>query len=219
MANPLDPIWREEVDKLHGSSPFVWFLDVPLHYDASLVLVARLTSYPEKIVVDGARTYYPWPMSISPIEQQQDGDLPQARLELGNPGRLLAPYFEDPGDARGIMGKRATVTLRNLADLTVAWTYSWRINGATMDRETCVIALESPNWFSRLVPQDRFNVRACRWRFAGPECGYTINVAAAYTSCPKTFAACVVRGLDLRGRNLAQILPGRFGGFLGILAQ
>ena len=45
--------------------------------------------------------------------------------------------------------------------------------------------------------------------------GYVVNAFAGYSSCPRTYAACVLRGLDMLGRGLPQLQPMRFGGFPG----
>jgi hypothetical protein len=65
-------------------------------------------------------------------------------------------------------------------------------------------------------PNDRDVASRCCWAFGSAECGYVINAAAAYTTCPKTLSACIARGQDHAARGLPVLHPARFGGFPGI---
>jgi phage-related protein len=97
--------------------------------------------------------------------------------------------------------------------------WEFQVAGAYASNEAVTFRLERANFFSRTTPQDRFVAGRCRWEFGGRECGYVVNSAALYTTCPKTLAGCVARGADHANRGLPVLHPRRFGGFPGIPRQ
>ena len=209
--------WQGNIDKAHGSDPFIWLFTIPLHVSGSLNLVARLTTYNELVSITGL-DWYPWPIEVSAIEESPE-DLPAITLSLANDGNLLTPYLEDPADARGLMGRNVQVALTTTADTSRQYVQGLRIAGAQVDQDVVALRLEPPNYFARQIPQRRYNARRCRHVFGSEQCGYVINGAAAFTDCPKTLGACRARGDDMAARNLGRPQPQNFGGFPGLLEQ
>lgn len=208
--------WSDQVNALHGSSPFVWCWRLPLVHSAALVLYAGLTNHREQITIGGVEEFYPWPIRMGAIEERGDGGLPALELVIGNRPRLLAQFFEDPADATGMFGRQAIAYVLNLDDPSQRWDFRYEIQSATLGDESATIRLEHPNYLQFVVPQERHNPAHCRHRFGGTRCGYVINAIAAFSACNKTLSDCEARGFDMQSRRLPKLQPQRFGGFIGI---
>lgn len=208
--------WSDQINKLHGTSPFVWCWRIPLVYSPALVLYVGLTNHRTLLNPTGADYYYPWPLQASALDERSDGKLPELELTISNRPRILSPFFEDPGDATGMFGKRVLATVLNVDTPAQYWTFQYEIESVSLTDESASLRLSSPNYLQVRVPQERHNPSHCRWRFGSEECGYVINSFATYTTCPKTLTACEARGIDMQNRRLPKLQPQRFGGFVGI---
>jgi phage-related protein len=204
--------WQSRILKVHQTDPWAWLWQIEADATASARTVFQLTGYPQQIAF-GGMTFYPIAMQQTAIELGSDGNLPSIDLTISNAARVLAFYFES---GLGFMGRPATSWLVNTGDLAQSMRWDWRVAAATVTTEAAVVRMESPKFFERKVPQDRFNNARCRWRFGSEECGYVINAIALYTTCAKHVADCILRGNDMVNRNLPRLHPERFGGFLGI---
>jgi hypothetical protein len=216
MPRSIPTAWRTQMQKVHGTQPWVWLWEITADTSETARPTFRLTPYPSEITFNdgsGARVFYPSSMTQGLIVESGDGDLPQLDLAIDNTRRTMLYYFET---GAGFMNQAATGWLVNLADLSEFRRFDYQIRGASVSMEAAQLHLEQPNYFKRLVPQDRYNPSRCRWRFGGDECGYRSTSFAAYTECDKTIQACMLRGLDMVSRNLPKLQPERFGGFLGI---
>ena len=212
------------VERPHQDEPWLWLWELVLDEPAppSAPTHARLTPYPQEIEwpPGSGKIYYPTPMRHSPIEQSGEGQLPSIEITIDNTQRFLMRHLETfEWD-----GKRATLTLVNRKSLATVpnafLRWDFIIQSAVANRQSVGIRLEMPNFFERRVPNDRFNASRCRWiEFGGPECGYVINSAAAFKTCPRTLDACVQRGEDELNRGLPVLHPQRYGGFPGIPVQ
>lgn len=206
--------WQAEIDKPHGAGPFAWLFSVPLVVNSSLNVVARVTTSRSTVTVSGL-DYEPWSCDIGVIEDSPE-DIPQTTLTLANHGGTLARFLESTSGTDGMIGRNIRAGLVNTqAPTAVSW-FTFRIASATLSIESLTLDLQPANHFLRKIPQERFDPRRCRWKFAGPECGYVVNGAAAYTACDKTLPACVLRGQDMAARNLPVLQPERFGAFVSI---
>lgn len=232
MPITLASAFKTPIEQPHSADPLLWLVDLEISAafksGGSVVpaVVLRVSSHSAEIQwpLDSPdeQTWYPYNFSFTPIEQNQEGDLPQIDLTVDNSARLLMRFLH-AGD--GMEGNRCTIYLVPLSAIATQWPnhvyQSWdlRIAGSWANEESVTFRLERANFFSRLAPQDRYVAARCRWAFGSPECGYIINAVAAYTSCPKTLAACIARGQDHASRRLPVLHPGRFGGFPGIPRQ
>jgi len=216
-------------ERPHGRTPWVWLVDLEVEKRTKTLpaVVLRFTSAPEPVVwppdaTEGV-TFYPLAFDMSEIEQTQEGDLPTLDIAIDNTARTLMRYLHG---GRGFEGNRATVYLTH-QDALLAPVYpnheqikfEFVVASAVASESTVTIRLEHPNFFQIRVPGSRFVARRCRWEFGGPECGYPVTTAAAFTTCGKTIDDCIQRGQDEAFRNLPVLHPRRFGGFPGIPAQ
>lgn len=232
MPITLASAFTSEIERPHGSSPLVWLVELELAQarrtggTVTAATVFRASSYHTDVTwpvaSPDAATWYPFPFSFTPIEQNQEGDLPQLDLSVDNCTRVLMPFLHA---GAGMEGNRCTINLVPASALATAYpnhvfqTWDMRVAGCFATAEAVTFRLERANFLSRNVPVDRFTAARCRWGFGSAECGYVINSVAAYTTCPKTLSACIARGNDHAARRLPVIHPRRFGGFPGIPRQ
>lgn len=215
MTNTAPETWRASSQRIRGTSPYLWGIVLQLHLDATLNLAVALTNQPASWTAGGV-TFYPFPLSLEPIRTDRDGSLPTLQVTLSNRPRMLAPYFESPGCPAGIVGSTLRVYLTNDGDKSEVWTWDFEVAEAVLSNDSVTLTCEVPNFLQVPVPQERF-VDTCRHHaFGGSACGYVINAFSGYSSCPRTYAACVLRGIDMQNRGLPKLQPTRFGGFLGV---
>jgi len=75
------------------------------------------------------------------------------------------------------------------------------VKAAAADEAAAQLVLGTVPALERMAPAKLYSRRLCRWRFRGPECGYT----GPETSCGLRLADCIARGNEER-----------FGGYPGI---
>lgn len=214
---------QQEIEKPHGDVPLIWLAEIELaRGDVGVPgLLFPITSYHEAVTwplgSPDVRTWYPFPFSFTPLEQNQEGDLPQIQLSVDNTTRVLMRYLHE---GSGLEGNRVTLYLVSESGLAIAYPnheaqkVTLRISGVTA-AEAISLRLEHPNYFARRSPQDRYIPGLCRHEYGGETCGYVLNGFATYQTCPKTADACVLRGDDHVVRGLPRLHPRRFGGFPG----
>lgn len=216
----------------NSADDYLWFVEVTLKLSQRLTISPATYSEPLVLRVVNDTQVITWPVSnpttqtwspfnftISPIESNGEGDLPTLQLTVDNTGRVLMPTLHD-GNA--LEGNPVSLYLVPRSGLSIEYPdhefqqWDFQIASVSANDEQVSFKLERANFFAKVVPQDRFVARRCRWQFGSTECGYVINNTAAFTTCPKTLAACVDRGEDHLNRGLPVLHPGRFGGFPGI---
>jgi hypothetical protein len=184
-------------------------------------LVASIANN-EAVIVGPTETWYPFPFNFSPIEQNQEGDLPQLELSIDNTARFLSEHMHA---GNGMEGNPATLFLVPTAALPLVYPnhqyqrWDLQVAGAVMGDEAIAIRLEMPNFFTSTSPTDCYVPSRCRWQYGGGQCGYVLNAFAAFATCPKTIQACIDRGADLVARGLPAVLPANYGGHPGVSVQ
>jgi len=229
MPITLPASFKAEIERPHGTNPLLWFWQVELARasEGFPQIIFRITNHYQSVAwpvgSPGSETWYPFPFTFTPIEQNQEGDLPQVDLSLDNSARLLMRYLH-AGDA--LEGNKVVLYLVPANGLAIAYPnheyqqHEFQIAGCSATEEAVTFRLERANFFNRSAPQDRYSAPRCRWEFGSLDgCGYIISAAAAFTSCPKTVDACTARGADELARGLPVLHPARFGGFPGIPRQ
>lgn len=232
MPISLPASFKSEIERPRGTNPLVWLVELQLSrpYLSGVTVVPstifRIAQWHAELAwpvgSPNSETWYPFNFTFTPIEQNQEGDLPQLDLSVDNTTRTLMRYLHN-GD--GLEGNYCRIFLVPANGLAIAHPnheyqrWDLQIAAAAATDEAVTFRLERANFFMRLSPQDRYVASRCRWEFGGPECGYVVNDVAAFTSCPKTLGACIQRGLDHQSRGLPVLHPGRFGGFPGIPRQ
>lgn len=232
MPLELPQTFKTEIERPHGSNPLIWLIELEL-VRASMAgdsvlppIIFRIAQWHTELAWPAssplAETWYPFNFSFTPIEQNQEGDLPQIDLSVDNTSRTLMRYLHN-GD--GLEGNYCKLLLVPANGLAVAYPnheyqqFDLQIAGAMANDEAVTFRLERANFFTKQSPQDRFVAARCRRDYGSLECGYIINEVAGFQTCPKTIEACTERGLDHALRGLPVLHPRRFGGFPGIPKQ
>lgn len=225
MPIPIPPQMAAQAERPHQDQQWIWCWEIEAEpwLGATAPVLFRLTSWQQELVwpvgLSPTQTWYPFPFTMSEIAEDGDGALPQVDLSLDNATRVMMALLHSN---HGFEGNRATLYLLNAASKGIAYPnheflmWTFRVASAAASDEAVTLRLEMPSFFERKSPQDRYVAARCRWQFGGQECGYIANAVAAYTTCDKTIAACILRGDDEVARNLPRLHPARFGGFPGI---
>lgn len=185
-------------------------------------IVFRITSAPQQVTwpPSTGETFYPFGFGMTPIEQDNEGNLPSVDLAIDNTGRTLMRQLHD---GKGFEGNRATLYLTHQSAIDGAVDesieFEFQVSSATAAQDSITLRLEAVNLNEKRLPWGRYVQGTCRWQFGGLECAYAITPTAAFDTCPKTIAACTLRGDDEVARNLPRLHPRRFGGFPGIATQ
>lgn len=227
----LPAMLRAAAEKPHQAGAWIWLWDLEIQRrNATLPpVVLRLTSTPQPVEWPPAGTapprltWYPMAFSHDAIATSGEGDLVSVDLTIDNTTRTLMPAMHS-GD--GFEGNRATLYLVHESALATP-TYpdhefqrwDFVIVEASANDDAITLRLEQPNFMDVRMPPARFVAHRCRLQFGGPECGYPITAAAAFTTCPKDVDACTARGDDEVARRLPRLHPQRYGGFPGIPVQ
>lgn len=217
MPRTLPASTLTKIQQSHIDTPFAWLWKIQANRTATGIPTFNMTDYREEIVFN-SQPWVPYPIRSSVIAESGEGDLASVDISINDVARIADPWFFSE---RGFMGLPATGYLLNVEDDELAFRFDGRVAGAGIRPQGTGLRIELQPFYRIEVPFDRYNARRCRHGFGGKvhgigRCPYVINAAAAFTTCDKTIAACIARGLDMIARNLPALLPLYFGGFLGI---
>ncbi|RTL25800.1 MAG: hypothetical protein EKK55_08725 [Rhodocyclaceae bacterium] len=221
---PLPTNQKAEAERPHGTKPWVWFWEIELvRFDGTNPpQVARVTNWHEQVEwpAGSGKIWYPFPIAQTQILQSTDGSLPGLDVTVSNVTRWGMPFLLS---TRGLSGNRATCFLINskaigdAAQNSEFIQFDLQVAECSASSEAVTLRMTLPNFLELRTPSQRFVSATCRYHeFGSAQCGYIVNAIAAYHDCPRTYAACIARGLDEAVRNLPVLHPLRFGGFLGI---
>lgn len=228
MPLTLPQKFRDEGERPQQTNPWLWLLELVISRGDELLppVILRTTSGQAQLqwpLSDpDLTTWYPFPFDFSPIEMNQEGDLPQLELTVDNTTRFLSEYLHA---GNGMEGNPAVLFLVPTGALGIAYPnhqfqrWDLQVAGAVMNEEGIGIRLEMPNFFTRTSPMDRYVPSRCRWQYGSGNCGYVLNEFAAFPTCSKLIGACIERGEDLRVRGLPVVLPANYGGHPGVSVQ
>lgn len=227
MGRDLPASLKTEIERPQGGQGTLWLLELTLDRGSETTppVIARLCDgnavlqWP--LGDPDTTTWYPFPFTFSPVEQTNEGDLTQVQLTVDNSTRMLMRWLHA---GNGFEGNRAKLILVPRAALSIAYpahefeSIDLEVMGAGANDEAVTLRLGSPNWFNLSSPSER-HLPVCKHEYGGPECGYVLNAFAAFPTCPKLIDPCAERGLDMVARGLPDILPGNFGGKIGLSRQ
>lgn len=231
MPLELGDSFKETTEEPQISDPVLWFLKVfvDMGSDVRPPTILPITKGDEEITwpsgglpadPEPETVWYPFPFSFSPVEQGTDGSLTQIDCTIDNSNRLLMPILFDAAGLEGNTVELYAVPKKALAIASPSHEFQkieLRVANASANMEAVTFRLSFPDWFKIGSPVDRYEPSNCRNDFGDPQtCGYVINQFAGFTTCPKNYAACVARGVDMIARGLGAILPRNYRGYPGI---
>lgn len=215
------PKFEEDARALEASSPLVWLVEVEL--PTTPLTRIRLTTNNQpvnfgKTLAGADVTYSPFPMKVGTIERTKEGDLPTIKVTLSNAEGIVVPHIEA---YNGLVGQKAViqlVSLGELGDVSASLRFDGEIMTTEMDAEAATLSVGAYNAEGMVFPKNRHVADHCRHVFGSAGCGYNLNdPLGTFTTCPRTYGACVLRGDD--EEDVMLILrshPDRFGGFRGL---
>jgi hypothetical protein len=227
MAKQIPPSLRTEFERPQGGDGSVWLLELTLDRGTVTTppVIARLCDGNAELQWPlgdpETTTWYPFPFTFSPVEETSEGDLTQVQVSIDNSTRLLMRWLHAGG---GFEGNPAKLFLVPRSGLSIAYpahefeSIELQVMACGATDEVVTLRLGSPNWFNLSSPSER-HLPNCKHEYGSPECGYVLNSFAAFPTCPKTIDACAERGEDMVARGLPAILPGNFGGKIGLSRQ
>lgn len=224
MARQLSAAYHEALGAKEGRDPFVWLLEVEV--PTTPPTMYRLTNNPEPVEygqtsAGAAITYSPAGIEFEVLEESGDGSLPEMQITLPNASQFARQVLEDH---RGLTGQPATLYLVNVGLLSgpdVAIRWRGEIGEPTVTVASLTLPLSSRNLTDLPFPSRRDLADSCAVRkFGSGPCPYPVeHPSAAYSSCPRTRAACEDRGTDMVSIGFPALLPKRFGGVPGLGRQ
>jgi phage-related protein len=210
-------------ERPHGGSwVFLWDLELAKRTRTLPPVVIRITSHHAPLLwpPTTGQTFYPFPFSMSDIEQDNEGNLPSVELTIDNTARTLMRYVHA---ADGFEGNRATLYLTHADALSTSPPQQLQVDlevaSATASDEAISLRLEMVNLNAKRLPQSRYVQGTCRWKYGGPECSFPITATTSLLTCGKRIVDCIERGEDELARGLPRLHPKRFGAFPGIPTQ
>lgn len=167
--------------------------------------------------------YYPAAVSHSPIRENAGGDLPALKVTVGNGRRTASDLLESHRGLRGQPAKIMLVRIDSLDDTAAKVEWRFTVDRASVSEEKCTLDLSRAHLNRIKDPPYRYLANGCRYsEYGGARCGYLIpsgaddTVGGGFATCPKSYAACVERGLDEEARGVEVKHPKRFGGKRGL---
>lgn len=221
MAHDISDIWEARRRQLADELPWIWLYEFEVPTDPPTRY--RFTNQDTPINFGQSDTgvsitYYPFPIVHGPLEETDEGDLPQIQVQVGYPDLEMRAVLDEHN---GLTGQRAVVRLVHAAALDDPGS-QLRFDGqVTSTRilaggERVAMTISSRNLKQHKMPSNKYSRLYCRHQYGGPECGFNLNDPAlvlAHPSCPKTISACKERGDTEVANGLPRLHPLRFGGW------
>lgn len=167
--------------------------------------------------------YYPASIKHSPIRESAAGDIPGLRVTVGNARRTASDLLETHRGLRGQPAKIMLVRIDSLDDTAAKVEWRFRVDRAGVKEDSVTLDLSRGHLNRMKDPPYRYLANGCRYpEFGGSRCGYIIpsspgeTVGTGFSTCPKSYAACVERGADEAARGVTVRHPLRFGGKRGL---
>lgn len=214
----LSPAMREESRKIRGTSPFLWLYEIVFDVTPTARTLTRLLANPEPMIFSGT-SYYPFPVGQSELTEDDERTLPVFDLVLSHASREFSRFLEV---GRGLKGAAVTGTLTHAAlaaagDLVRAQTAF--VQAVHVDEQNITLQCGLDMLVDREFPPEQLSRTRCSARYFDLQtCGVrpTPAMIALHPTCPKTFTACVERGLAERAEGWPNMHPRRIRSFVSI---
>lgn len=221
MTRNITEAFRGQLGAEYTTDPFAWLLEIRVPTDPvtryRLCNQKRVVEYGENSAGE-AITYYPAGFTVSTLEETSDGSLPEIKVEIGNASLELRQTLED---YNGLVDQDVILRLVNLAllnDTGHGITWQGQMGEPTITAQGISFTISAVNLTERTFPGRRHVAAVCKHpKFGEGACPYPVaDAGAAYSTCPRSYEACVARGTDMVSLGYDDLLPLRFGGELGI---
>jgi phage-related protein len=220
MTETVPPGFIEAKNMLADSAPFIWLCQVRVPTDPPTLL--RMTANTEAVEWGNDSSGAPivweaYPLALGDIQTDTEGGTPETSLTVANMSRevmallIVHDYF---------LGQPVIMRLvhqDHLNDPSAVWEIPFEVTGCAADEESVTFALSAQNLYGFTMPNERALRDSCRDTYKDIRCGFTLDPGNVNLGdCPKTLAACTLRGDFEVAAGQARQHPARFGGFPGI---
>jgi lambda family phage minor tail protein L len=180
MPRNIDATFRAEKAKKENAPLFLYTLK---EYDG--VYDLNLAGFDQEVTFNGT-VYSKFPVTHEYIGENNQGQIDQVKVRLGNVSRLIQSYLEQY-DFRGKKVIIRMVWADQLSDPDAYIDDVFFIDSYTADQSNVEFTLTSK--FDVLgvdLPSRRYSRNYCAWKFKSAECGYSGGEAV----CNKTKQRC-----------------------------
>lgn len=203
--------------KVRGSDPWLWLYEITVDSTTIARTLLRFVHHPSPITF-GSETYYPFPITHTDLEENDQKNLPSFDIQLSHVTRELARYLET---GRGLRGAAVRMNLTSAAAAPAGDTvreYGAVVQEITAKADAILLRCGTDVLTNREFPPEQLTRTRCPFRYGGPQCGIRLTTAmlAIYPTCPKTYAACIERGIQEAAEGWPNMHPRRFGAYPAI---
>jgi len=180
MPRDVTPAFIEEKSKQENAPIFLYVLE---KFDSINDL--KIAGFDQDVTYQG-EVYSKFPVTHEFIGENNQGQIDQVKVQLGNVSRLIQSYLEQY-DLRGNRVVIRMVWLDRLDDPDAHMDDVFYIDSYSADQQNVEFTLTGK--FDVLgvdLPGRRYARNYCSWKFKSPECGY----AGGELSCNKTKQRC-----------------------------
>ena len=208
MPRDIAPDIYTEINKTSQTAPFIWLLEVRQDDDTA-IRVCRYTTQ----ITWGGDVYYPFPFTIDRVSESTDGANQVATVSVIDPRGDLTETLNATNGLTDAVVMVRLVHSENL-DETDVLEFRYKVSACTRSAQdkTITWTLGEMSVFGWDAPYQLYRRAVCIWAFGGAECLYDTNTPGAYTTCDKTWPACVARGVREAAAGLERKHPRRWGG-------
>jgi phage-related protein len=203
------------VHALSSGDPLIFLAEVEVPTDPQTRY--RLTTHVVDTVFGTSSTgadvtYYRFPIDFDSIKTDVEGSIPIISFMIANGDpALLSTLFTH----RGMTGRPVVlrfVLQSELDDVTSHIRFDGKVRAVRVREDGIAFSVSATNLYGRQKPSRRYQAKRCRvTEFGNAECGYPKNATgAAFSTCPRTLAACEARGDDEVVLGLPRQHPERF---------
>lgn len=191
------------LEKNKTCSTGAWLLLIEFDFDGDTV---RLVSNNENITWNGY-TWTAFPFKLDTVAENNEGEIPNVVISIGNQSRALQGYLEDTNGGEG-----TTVTLRvvhsdHLPDADAIIEEIYTVLSAKANEQWIPFTLGGDYPTRIRFPLDRYMTDFCRCKkFKNARCGYS----GADTTCTRTLTDCRSKGNQTRFGGFPTIPTGGF---------
>lgn len=206
-----------ETQKVRHTLPFLWLYEITIDTTVIAQTLLRLVRH-HSTVAFGSETYYPFPVSHTEIEENDQRNLPAFEIQLSHASRELARFLELGKGMRGASVRMILTHLALAASGDAVRTQSAFVQSVSANAEHITLECGLDMLADREFPPEQLTRDRCPYRYGSEQCGIRLTPAmvAAFPTCPKDHVGCDQRGDQEQSEGYAKMHPRRFGGFPGI---
>jgi phage-related protein len=218
MPRVISPQVFQALHRLDSGVALLWLYEVEV--PSSPPTRIRMVGNSPSLETFRGNSYYPFPVTHTPVEEDTEGNLSVGSLVVGNITReintVLTTY-------NGLIGSSVRIMLVSKADMLSGQPIieqDFKIRRIAINAEAITAQLANYNLFNTNFPAQRMMRGHCRFGYRSVGCGYSVPISeGGLATCDKTYDGangCTAHGESEVSAGYEQLHPKRIGAFLGI---